>query len=590
MNRVILLILLELGVWSLDLSSAPLAPANPYPADLATNVPANADLTWTPGDMELIRNGGFEITNFTGWVRVNEGGGGGGANNNTYINDGRRAAFFPGVTNDPPFAGTYCAVTDQDGPGSITLYQDVFVPAAVGSVWFTWADQIHNFANIFSSDPPPNTQEYRVEVRATNNSVLALCYRTEPNDPVWTAWNKRAFDLTPYKGRTVRIAFQEVQWRNFFHMYYDNVSVRVRDTGPVTYDVFLGTNAVPSSNEFRGTVTSGTFALPQLLPQTKYFWRVNTRIGADVFPGPVWQFTTAAVGPLDHFTWAPIASPQAPGTPFGVLLMARDAGENLLTNFAGIATVAARSIESASTNTLQGDVIPSAYAAFENATVGYSFTPNQDLLVLGFHGQPGAKISIWTDDGLLLGSQPPIQLFGNRTYRLGSHLPGTSTNYLRFDGLSTFPHGTFGQAYEGTGDAFPTRLHPARWWEIDMIYIAATVSSPILSQAVQLSGGSWNGTLSIPSTGLIDLRGSDSNGHVGVANVFSVAENLRVEMLRDFLLRFRATAGRDYLIEISDNLADWSPFGPAIHAAGAIIERPIAPTNGRAFFRVQRVP
>ena len=580
---------LVLGAWSAQLSSAPLQPANPYPLDLASNVPANVDLTWTPGDTELIRNGGFEITNFTGWVRVNEGGGGGGANNNTYLTDGTRRAFN-GLINDPPYAGNYSAVTDQDGPGSITIYQDVFVPATVSSVWLTWADQIHNFANLFSSEPPPNTQEYRVEVRTANNSVLALCYRTEPNDPVWTAWNKRAFDLTPYKGRTLRIAFQEVQWRNFFHMYYDNVSVRVRDTGPVTYDVFFGTNAVPGSNEFRGTVGAGTFALPQLLPQTRYFWRVNARIGTDVFAGSVWQFTTAAVGPVDHFTWAPIASPQSPGAPFSASLTARDIAENVVTNFAGSATVTARTVTSASTNNLQGDFVPSAYAAYENATVGYSFTPNQDLLVIGFQGQPGAKVSIWSDDGGLLGSQPPIQLFANRTYRLGSHLPGTSTNYLRFDGLSTFPHGALGQAYEGTGDAFPTRPHPARWWQVDLIYIATTLSSPVLTQPIQLAGGSWNATLSIPSTGLIDLRATDNSGHIGVANLFSVAENLRVEIIKDLGLRFTATPGRDYAIETSDNLGDWVPFGSTIHATGALIEQPLSATNAHAFFRVQQVP
>ena len=155
MNRIALIILLGLGAWSPELVGAPLQPGNPYPGHLATNVPANADLTWTPGDTELIINGGFEITNFTGWVRVNEGGGGGGANNNTYLTDGTRHAFNT-VLNDPPFAGNFSAVTDQDGPGLISMYQEVFVPAGVGSVWLTWADQIHNFANVFSSEPPPN--------------------------------------------------------------------------------------------------------------------------------------------------------------------------------------------------------------------------------------------------------------------------------------------------------------------------------------------------------------------------------------------------------------------------------------------------
>ncbi|HTD86602.1 MAG TPA: hypothetical protein VK850_08490, partial [Candidatus Binatia bacterium] len=228
--------------------------------------------------------------------------------------------------------------------------------------------------------------------------------------------------------------------------------------------------------------------------------------------------------------------------------------------------------------------------AYENATVGYSFTPSQDLLVIGFQGQPGAKVSIWTDDGMLLGSQPPIQLFANRTYRLGSYLPGTSTNYLRFDGVSTFAHGTLKEAYEGTGDAFPNRTHPARWWQVDLTYIATSLSSPVLSQAIQLSGGSWNGALGIPSTGLIDLRAADSGGHIGIANLFNVAESLRIQFVKNLGLRFVATPGREYLIQASGNLTDWVPFGSPIHATGTIIERPISQANTRGFFRVQRLP
>src|SRR6185503_8666214 len=119
MNRTVSLILLGLGAGSLNLSSAPLQPSNPSPADLVANVPANADLSWGSGDMELITNGNFESANFNGWVRVNGGGGGGGANNNTYINDGVRRPFNGDIAY-PPFAGSYSAVTDQDGPGLIS--------------------------------------------------------------------------------------------------------------------------------------------------------------------------------------------------------------------------------------------------------------------------------------------------------------------------------------------------------------------------------------------------------------------------------------------------------------------------------------
>jgi hypothetical protein len=172
MNRILpFLMLLELGLCTLELAhGAPLHPANPYPPDLATSVPANADLTWTSGDTELIRNGNFELGNFTGWTRVNEGQG---PNNNTYITDGTRQPINGDIPY-PAYAGRYSAVTDQDGPGLIGLHQDVFVPNSAVSVWFTWADQIHNYFNAFVSEPPPQRQEYRVELRTVNNAVLRV--------------------------------------------------------------------------------------------------------------------------------------------------------------------------------------------------------------------------------------------------------------------------------------------------------------------------------------------------------------------------------------------------------------------------------
>jgi hypothetical protein len=585
-----LIVLLELGAWSLELFGAPLHPANPYPADLAINVPPNADLTWTPGDTELIRNGGFESGNFTGWTRVNNGQG---PNNNTYITDGTRIPFNQDAPY-PPYAGSYSAVTDQDGPGLIGMYQDVFVPGGAASVWLTWADQIHNFFDSFVPDPP-NPQVYRVELRSTNDAVLRVIYRTEAEDPTWTGWNKRAFDLTPYKGQNLRIAFLQEQWRFFFHMFYDNISVRVRSTGPVTYDVFFGTNAVPTSNDFRGTVSSGSWTLPQLLPQRTYFWRVNSRIGTDVFNGPVWRFTTAPVGPLDHFALGPIASPQLSGVPVNVSLGARDAADNSITNLATTVTLSAHMVETLSTNSLQGEVLPSVFVTHENATVGYSFTPSADLLALGFRSQPVGKVSLWTDEGIRLGD-PPVQLFAGRSYRLGLYSAGLTTNYLRFDGFSTFAHGTLNQAYEGTGDAFPTRPHPARWWLVDLIYAVPGLSAPIVSGPVSLSGGSWGGSITIPSPGLVELRASDNSGHAGIANLFTVAENFRLDIIRnpagELLLRFPTVAGRQYAIETSTTLApnSWSPLGATISGTGNVIEWSVSAADAQRFFRLQKTP
>ena len=588
MNRILPFLILELGFWSLELFSAPLHPANPYPADQSANVPANADLTWTPGDPELVRNGGFETGNTTGWVRFNQGQGDG---NNTYITNDNYVPFS-GEPSFEPFAGNFCAITDQNGPGLISMYQDVVIPASANAVQLAWAHRIRNYFNTFEPAPPPDRQEYRVEIRTVTDALLAIAYRTEPGDPVRTPWIKRSFDLTPYKGQTVRVAFVQEQWLNFFHLYYDNVSVRVGDTGPVTYDVYLGTNSIPGVSDFLGTVSNGTFALPQLLPERTYSWRVNARMGANVFNGPIWRFTTAPVGPLDHFTWESIASPQSPGAPINVTLSARDAAENLVTNVTDAVNASARIVSSLETNSLQGDAVGVAFTTFENSTVGYSFTPDTDLLVIGFRSDAGSKVSLWRDDGVLL-SGLPVQLAAGRTYRLGAYAPGTATNYLRFDGASTFPHGVIHQAYEGTGDAFPTRPHPARWFMVDLTYVVPAVSEPILSNPIEFTGGWWNGVINLQSPGLIQLEAADTSGHAGSANLFTVANDLRLGLVRsttgELTLRFPSVAGLDYVIETSGTLSTngWAPFGSAISGTGSMIERPLSPGSGPAFFRLR---
>jgi len=303
----------------------------------------------------------------------------------------------------------------------------------------------------------------------------------------------------------------------------------------------------------------------------------------------VWRFTTAPIGPADHFTWEPILATQSPATPFNVSVTARDVFENVVTNFSGTALVTGRTVQDTQTYSLYDSLSSSAYSAFENATVGYSFTPNTDLIVTSFNGV--GKVSLWSDDGILIGTHPPLHLRAGKTYRLGMYSPGIATNYLRFDGPSTFPHGMLNQAYEGTGDAFPTRPHPARWWQVSFGYVVTTLSSPILSQSVPFTAGSWNGLLSIPSTGWIQLTASNNNV-TGNANLFEVAENMRLEIGRTALgepvLRFHSVAGRSYLIEASQDLSAWIPFGSTIPGSGAVIERPISLDGSRAFFRLVR--
>jgi hypothetical protein len=167
----------------------------------------------SPSPTELILNGDFELGDFTGWTLENTG------SRTFVINNGN---YDPGGPDGqlPPYAGAYAALSNQTGPGTHAIYQDVAIPAG-GHLTLQWADQIRNHASAFAD---PN-QEYRVEVRSTNNELLSTLYSTNPGDPLLQAWAVRTADLSPFAGQTVRIAFVEQDNLGFFNVHVDEVLI-----------------------------------------------------------------------------------------------------------------------------------------------------------------------------------------------------------------------------------------------------------------------------------------------------------------------------------------------------------------------------
>jgi hypothetical protein len=184
----------------------------------------------------LIVNGGFETGNFSGWTRVNTSG-------SFIINNG---ATIPSSGDGPfaPYEGAYSAVSDQTGPGTRNLYQDVTLPAGSVPV-LRWTDMLRNHAGVFV-DP---TQEYRVEIRNLSNQVLATVFSTNPGDPTFQDWTERSADLSAFAGQTVRIAFVEQDSIFFFNAHVDNV--RITSTGVVgTHHVELDPGEVANDRDF----------------------------------------------------------------------------------------------------------------------------------------------------------------------------------------------------------------------------------------------------------------------------------------------------------------------------------------------------
>jgi uncharacterized repeat protein (TIGR01451 family) len=299
---------------------SPLPPAYPSPPHLASNVTATADLAWGGGEFtELLVNGDFETGDFTGWVRAA----------NLYGNFEINTPTHEPTSPDgplPPFEGNFNALGEVSGPGIISMHQDVTLPAGGQQVKLNWADRVRNFASVFATN-----QEYRVEIRDTNNLVLAVAHRTTPGDPPLDDWRTWSYDLTPFTGQTVRVAFVIDPGLFYLGAHVDAVSVAVSTPGSTTFDVYFGTNATPGAAELLGTTTNSNWSLPTLAPATTYYWQIVARTLGQL-AGPVWQFTTRGV---ERFEWSLVASPQSMDEPFSVTLTAKDSIGATVTNFTG---------------------------------------------------------------------------------------------------------------------------------------------------------------------------------------------------------------------------------------------------------------
>ena len=131
----------------------------------------------------------------------------------------------------------------------------------------------------------------------------------------------------------------------------------------------------------------------------------NVRLTADDGAGHTSQSNPfdVQVGPVDHFAWSIVPSPQHEDTPFPVTITAQDVANNHTTNFTGTVALSASSSFGAlqTNNTILGNVTHDDSSSGD-WTLGYSFTPTNNLTVTHVRHYCGTKVSIWTDAGVLL--------------------------------------------------------------------------------------------------------------------------------------------------------------------------------------------
>ncbi|HMC28770.1 MAG TPA: Calx-beta domain-containing protein, partial [Verrucomicrobiae bacterium] len=307
----------------IDDETAPI-PYQPLPPDGASEIGISTNLSWHPGFGEILVNGGFETGDFTGWQFENSDYG------SFVINDGK---IDPeGAENPtPPYDGKFSVVTSQVGSGKHVLYQDIFIPDEARSARLSWVDMIRNYATDFV----PFTTEFRVELRNPANTVLATIFVTNPGDKLTNVWTRRSFDISQFRGQTIRVAFIEQDLTSYFNLHLDDISVFLGTSGTPSFDVYFGTTSTLKAADLKGATTNTFWPLPQLALNTTYYWQIMEHLGPTTSAGPIWRFTTRGIGPTDHFEWSPIASSQELNRAFPVTLTARDDIGNVATNFSG---------------------------------------------------------------------------------------------------------------------------------------------------------------------------------------------------------------------------------------------------------------
>ena len=169
--------------------------------------------TFDPGAPQLMVNGDFEAGDLSGWMVFNTGSG------DFRINDGVAPVIPEGPID--PCRGNFGAVTEQSGPGTHTLVQEVTLLPGFDIVTLGWVDRIRNHAGIFQ-DPD---QEFRVEILDTSNNVLREVFSTGPGDIPLAECMERFFDISEFAEQTIRIAFTEQDTFFFFNAHVDDVTL-----------------------------------------------------------------------------------------------------------------------------------------------------------------------------------------------------------------------------------------------------------------------------------------------------------------------------------------------------------------------------
>lgn len=191
-----------------------------YVDDINVSVPP-------PPQPGVVANGGFETGTLSNWSVVNQGSG------DWFAYSGTTSPASGHEIAAPP-EGEFAATTDQNGPGSHMMTQDIVPTTNDSTLSFVLYyenrnDEFHT-PNTLSHEEEPN-QQYRVDLIDPNASIDSVApedvvenlFITEEGDPLSLEPTLMSFNLSEYVGQELRLRFAEVDNQFFFQASVDRV-------------------------------------------------------------------------------------------------------------------------------------------------------------------------------------------------------------------------------------------------------------------------------------------------------------------------------------------------------------------------------
>jgi hypothetical protein len=255
-----------------------------------------------------------------------------------------------------------------------------------------------------------------------------------------------------------------------------------------------------------------------------------------------------AAGKLHHFNLETFSNPTVAGRPVQTRIAAQDLSNSPVSDVVGPVCLSVGMSTANTNNMIIGTNLPTVSYNFFPLTLGYAFRPSVDILVTHFRYYSGTKISLWTDNGILLASesvtaQPPgwrekrltspVRLLAGQRYRLGFY-SGGQPYYSRSDSANSFQHGSIEWGYFIGLDAFPYETDSSRWGMVDIRYTVETIFGNAVAPACvsQFTNGVLEGPLMLNAAGTIYLRAEDAFGHLGIGAPFRLNVPPSVALIR----------------------------------------------------------